>query len=99
MAEINPYRQDLDKVVQQLNVPQEGNILITGATGLIGSCLVDLLMRHSYVQSNALPTIGNNPVSILSDTTSVSLWNALRISTTLSMPPAMQVPISSKNRL
>lgn len=54
MAEINPYRQDLDKVVQQLNVPQEGNILITGATGLIGSCLVDLLMRHSFCHIYAM---------------------------------------------
>ena len=93
MAEINPYRQDLDKVVQQLNVPQEGNILITGATGLIGSCLVDLLMRHSFCHIYAM---GRNSQRV-SDTTSVSLWNALRISTTLSMPPAMQVPISSNN--
>ena len=54
MAEINPYRQDLDKVVQHLNVPQEGNILITGATGLIGSCLVDLLMRHSFCHIYAM---------------------------------------------
>ena len=35
-------------------MPQEGNILITGATGLIGSCLVDLLMRHSFCHIYAM---------------------------------------------
>lgn len=44
---MTPYRQDLDRVARQLSLPQEGNILVTGATGLIGSCLVDLLMHYS----------------------------------------------------
>jgi len=44
---MTPYQQDLESVAQQLSLPQEGNILVTGATGLIGSCLVDLLMQYS----------------------------------------------------
>ena len=41
------YQQDLDRIAQLLSLPQEGNVLVTGATGLIGSCLVDLLMQYS----------------------------------------------------
>ena len=45
---MTPYQQDIDKVASQLDLPQDGNILITGATGLIGSTLVDMLMLHSH---------------------------------------------------
>lgn len=51
MAEINPYFKDIKKAVSCLDLsPLDGcNILITGATGLIGSCLVDLLMRQHLI--------------------------------------------------
>ena len=48
MAQMTPYQQDIDKVASQLVLPQDGNMLITGATGLIGSTLVDILMMHSH---------------------------------------------------
>ena len=43
------YKEDI-KEVANLNLPWDKlsgcNILITGATGLVGSCLVDVLMTH-----------------------------------------------------
>lgn len=54
MAQMTPYQQDIDKVARQLAFPPEGNILVTGATGLIGSCLVDILMQHSACHIYAL---------------------------------------------
>lgn len=47
MAEVNAYQHDLLMVAGHLQLPQEGNILVTGATGLIGGCLTDLLMQYS----------------------------------------------------
>ena len=53
MAEVKTYQQDLSRVADLLpNL--SGNILITGSTGLIGGCLVDLLMRHSHCNVYAL---------------------------------------------
>jgi nucleoside-diphosphate-sugar epimerase len=48
MAQMTPYQQDIDQVASQLQLPQDSNILVTGATGLIGSTLVDMLMLHSH---------------------------------------------------
>jgi nucleoside-diphosphate-sugar epimerase len=47
MAQISPYLQDIDKALRRLELMRlDGcRILITGAMGLIGGCLVDLLMR------------------------------------------------------
>ena len=53
MAEMNPYYQDLEQVAGLLPM-LSGNILVTGSTGLIGSCLVDLLMRHSQCHVYAM---------------------------------------------
>ena len=47
------YQQDLQKAVQHIQMP-EGNVLITGATGLIGGCLTDMLMMHSSCDVYAL---------------------------------------------
>lgn len=51
MAEMTTYIDDL-KAVSSLDLPWERlsgcNILITGATGLIGSCLVDALMLNPH---------------------------------------------------
>lgn len=46
MAEINPYIQDVRKAVERIDfaVLDGSNVLVTGATGLIGGCLVDMLM-------------------------------------------------------
>lgn len=50
MDEIRTYRSDINTVSSLANLPWEKfegkNILITGATGLIGSCLVDVLMNR-----------------------------------------------------
>ena len=54
MAEMTLYQQDLHRVVRLLELPQEGNVLITGATGLIGGTLTDMLMQHSRCQVYAL---------------------------------------------
>lgn len=53
MAEVKTYQQDLSRVADLLPT-LSGNILITGSTGLIGGCLVDLLMRHSHCDVYAL---------------------------------------------
>lgn len=49
MAEISAYQQDVLKIFEQ-NLPWEKlsgtNILVTGATGLIGGCLVETLMMN-----------------------------------------------------
>ena len=47
------YQQDLQKAAQHIQMP-EGNVLITGATGLIGGCLTDMLMMHSSCDVYAL---------------------------------------------
>ena len=54
MAEVTAYQQDLDRVASHLVLPAAGNVLITGATGLIGSALTDLLMLHSQCHVYAL---------------------------------------------
>lgn len=50
---MNEYQQDLQKAISQLILP-EGNVLITGATGLIGGCLTDMLMMHGTCDVCAL---------------------------------------------
>lgn len=54
MAEVTPYQQDISRAAQRLSLPDNGNILVTGATGLIGSCLVDILMRHTHCHVYAM---------------------------------------------
>lgn len=55
MVEMMAYQNDI-KSVAGLSLPWEKlrgcNILITGATGLIGSCLVEVLMEHSLRDYN-----------------------------------------------
>ena len=50
---MNEYQQDLQKAIKQITLPK-GNVLITGATGLIGGCLTDMLMMHSSCDVYAL---------------------------------------------
>ena len=51
------YVEDLDDVLSE-NLPWEKlkgkKVLVTGATGLIGSCIVDVLMRLNYVKVFAM---------------------------------------------
>lgn len=51
---MTPYQQDLSKVAATLSLPDNCNILITGATGLIGGCLTDLLMHYTACHVYAL---------------------------------------------
>lgn len=54
MVEVSPYLQDIAKAANLLPSRLTGNILITGATGLIGGCLTDMLMQHSDCHIYAL---------------------------------------------
>ena len=55
MAEVSPYIEDIRRGLQQYDLTSltGSRILITGATGLIGGCLVDILM-HCQCQVYAL---------------------------------------------
>ena len=37
------YREALERVIPEVAI-KDGKVLVTGATGLIGSCIIDLLM-------------------------------------------------------
>ena len=43
MTRNTTYREALEKVIPEIAI-NDGRILVTGASGLIGSCLIDLLM-------------------------------------------------------
>lgn len=49
MAEVNPYLEDIRQGLEGLDLSglQDKQILVTGATGLIGGCLVDMLMQSA----------------------------------------------------
>lgn len=54
------YRSALEKVIP-LIVIRDGSVLVTGASGLIGSCLVDLLMlANSYGRNFDVYALGRN---------------------------------------
>ena len=55
MAEVSPYIEDIRRGLQQYDLTSltGSRILITGATGLIGGCLVDILM-HCQCQVYAM---------------------------------------------
>ena len=81
---MTPYQQDIDKVASQLQLPQDGNILITGATGLIGGTLVDILMLHSHctVYARGVTASGQHsdskPIGRTLASTSLSTMSATR---------------------
>lgn len=56
MAEITSYKQDLEYIFDVFELPLEklsgANILVTGATGLVGGCLVDVLMSNPHIDYN-----------------------------------------------
>jgi len=56
MAEVTPYLQDIRRALESLDLsPLNGcSILVTGATGLIGGCLTDLLMMQGNCRVYAL---------------------------------------------
>ena len=49
MAEVSPYIEDIRRGLQQYDLTSltGSRILITGATGLIGGCLVDILIKDA----------------------------------------------------
>lgn len=51
---MSPYLEDLQRVAQQWPLTLTGNVLVTGATGLIGGSLTDLLMLHSQCEVYAM---------------------------------------------
>ena len=56
MVEMSPYFLDIQQCLKHLDLSllEGNNILISGATGLIGGCLVDVLMHHAQCQVYAL---------------------------------------------
>lgn len=57
MAEINKhplYQEDLERILQTRGIQrlQGKRFLITGATGLIGTCMIDALMRYNQQGAN-----------------------------------------------
>ena len=54
MVKVSPYQQDLRRAATLQPITLRGNILITGATGLIGGCLTDWLMQYSDCEVYAL---------------------------------------------
>ncbi len=66
----NIYRRDLERVYSSgldLEALSEANILVTGATGLIGTCVVDMLMCYPIggFMSMLQDAIGSAPCSVL----------------------------------
>ncbi len=56
MAEVNRYEQDVRQVLPTLNlsVLQGSSVLVTGATGLIGGSVIDLLMLQGGIEVYAM---------------------------------------------
>ena len=60
MTSNRTYREALEKVIPEIAI-KDGQILVTGASGLIGSCLVDLLMlANSYGRNFNVYVLGRN---------------------------------------
>ena len=54
------YRESLEKAIPEIAI-RDGRILVTGASGLIGSCLVDLLMlANDYGRNFEVYALGRN---------------------------------------
>lgn len=54
------YREALEKVINEISIG-DGSILVTGASGLIGSCLVDLLMlANNFGRNFEVYALGRN---------------------------------------
>lgn len=51
ISESKHYQASIDSLVSELSV-KRGKILVTGATGLIGSCMIDVLIEANRVGSN-----------------------------------------------
>ena len=62
MAEVTPYQSDI-REVYSLDLPWQQlsgtNILVTGATGLIGGCLIDVLMSNPH-KDYSIYALGRN---------------------------------------
>lgn len=54
------YREALERVLPEIAI-EDGSILVTGATGLIGSCIIDLLMlSNEYGHNFEVFALGRN---------------------------------------
>lgn len=63
MAQVSPYFSDIDRALAAglpLSQLDGCRILVTGATGLIGSCLVDMLMRPTEGRTWHVTAAGRN---------------------------------------
>ena len=60
MINNNIYRSALERVVQEISI-KNCKILVTGASGLIGSCIIDLLMlANNYGRAFEVYALGRN---------------------------------------
>lgn len=64
MINIRIYREALERVIPEIPI-KDSRILVTGASGLIGSCLIDLLMlANSYGRNFIVYALGRNKVKL-----------------------------------
>lgn len=60
MIENSVYRKALERVIPDITI-NEGSVLVTGASGLIGSCIIDLLMlSNSFGHHFEVYALGRN---------------------------------------
>lgn len=64
MINVGIYREALERVIPEIPI-KDSCILVTGASGLIGSCLIDLLMlANSYGRNFIVYALGRNKVKL-----------------------------------
>ncbi len=60
MIENTVYRKALERVISDITI-NDGSVLVTGASGLIGSCIIDLLMlSNSHGRHFEVYALGRN---------------------------------------
>lgn len=64
MVNSRTYREALEKVIPEIAI-SDGRILVTGASGLIGSCLIDLLvLANNYGRSFDVYALGRDKTKL-----------------------------------
>lgn len=60
------YENEVNSIAKQNDIPWEKlsgkTILLSGATGMVGKCLIDILMRRNAMSENSM---GMEPIKII----------------------------------